>query len=112
MKNLPAVLLNHGTIEQDRDGNMLRHSTRKNIAKRDFFLKMSKHLCDAGFATFSWDKRGIRDSEPGHQDSLSLVRDSKKLLDVLCSQENVDSSRIAIFSQSAESVHYLSSCQR
>jgi hypothetical protein len=100
-EKLPAVLLNHGSIEQDRDGNMLRHAMRKDIHKRDFFLRMSEHLCDAGFATFSWDKRGIRDSEPGPQDSLSLVRDSRKALDVLCSQENIDSNRIAIFGQSA-----------
>jgi dipeptidyl aminopeptidase/acylaminoacyl peptidase len=100
-ENLPGVLLNHGTMEQDRDGNMTCHPTRKEIHKRDFFLRMSRYLCDAGFATFSWDKRGIRDSEPGPQDSLTLVKDSKRALDVLCSQDNIDSNRIAIFGQSA-----------
>lgn len=100
-ENLPGILLNHGTMEQDRDGNMACHPTRKEIHKRDFFLCMSRYLTDAGFAAFSWDKRGIRDSEPGPQNSLTLVKDSKSALDVLCSQENIDSNRIAIFGQSA-----------
>ncbi len=99
-EKLPAVLLIHGTLEQDRDGNMILHPDGRKLYRKNFFLEISKHLCRAGFATFSWDKRGFGRSE-GEASTLSAVRDAKAALDVLCSQEVIDSDRIAVLGQSA-----------
>ena len=100
-ENFPAVLLNHGTLEQDKDGNTLTHPDDRQIHRKNFFLEISRYLCRAGFATFSWDKRGIGESESGKSDSLSLVKDSLSALDALCSQDLIDENRIAVFGQSA-----------
>ncbi|AAM07271.1 TPA: prolyl oligopeptidase family serine peptidase [Methanosarcina acetivorans] len=97
----PAVLLNHGTLEQDRDGNTLTHPDGRKVHSKNFFLEMSRHLCRAGIATFSWDKRGVGGSENGEKDSLSLVKDSRAALDALNAQDLIDANRIAVFGQSA-----------
>jgi len=99
-EGLPAVLLIHGTLEQDRDGNTISHPDGRKLYRRNFFLEISKHLCRAGFATFSWDKRGFGRSE-GRTSILSAVRDAKAALNVLRSQEVIDSDRIAVLGQSA-----------
>ncbi|AKB17663.1 S9 family peptidase [Methanosarcina sp. WWM596] len=100
-ENFPAVLLNHGTLEQDKDGNTLKHPDGRKVYSKNFFLEISRHLCRAGFATFSWDKRGIGESESGNSDSLSVVKDSKSALDALCVQDFINENRIAVFGQSA-----------
>lgn len=97
----PAVLLNHGTLEQDRDGNTLTHPDGRQVHRKNFFLEISRYLCRAGIATFSWDKRGVGESENGEKDSLSLVKDSRTALDALCAQDLIDANRIAVFGQSA-----------
>lgn len=97
----PAVLLNHGTLEQDRDGNTLTHPDGRKVHRKNFFLEISRYLCRSGFATFSWDKKGIGRSEYGKNDSLSLVKDSRSALDALCAQDLIDENRIAVFGQSA-----------
>lgn len=99
-RDIPCMLLIHGTLEQDRNGNMLVHPDGRKVHKKNFFLQISKHLCPAGFATFSWDKRGFGESE-GSYTTLSAVRDAKAALNVLCNSEIVDSKRIAVFAQSA-----------
>lgn len=98
---VPAVLLNHGTLEHDRDGNMLGHPDGRKLPERNFFLEISRQFCSAGFATFSWDKRGVRESEGDKNDALSLVRDSGTALDVLRTQDIIDEERVAIYGQSA-----------
>jgi hypothetical protein len=98
---VPAVLLIHGTLEQDRDGNMIEHPDGRKLYRKNFFLEISKHLCKAGFATFSWDRRGFGESNGPRGDVFSTVKDAIAALDVLCSQNVVDSDRIAVLGQSA-----------
>ncbi|WP_440955656.1 alpha/beta hydrolase family protein [Methanosarcina sp. Mfa9] len=98
---VPAVLLNHGTLEHDRDGNMLGHPDGRKLPERNFFLEISRQFCSAGFATFSWDKRGVRESEGDKNDALSLAQDSGVALDVLCAQDIIDENRVVIYGQSA-----------
>jgi dipeptidyl aminopeptidase/acylaminoacyl peptidase len=100
---IPGVLLVHGSMDDDRDGNMLRHPDGRKVYKKNFFLEISRNLCAAGFATFAWDRRGMGESEGPEQrgDIFSTVRDTKAALDTLCSQDIVDPGRIAVAGQSA-----------
>jgi len=99
---IPGVLLVHGSLEDDRDGNLLGHPDGRMVIKKNFFLEISRNLCSSGFATFSWDRRGFGESEGLRGDTLSSVRDTKAALDVLCFQvEIVDPDRIAVAGQSA-----------
>ena len=101
---IPGVLLVHGSMDDDRDGNMLRHPDGRKIYKKNFFLEISKNLCAAGFGTFAWDRRGMGESEGRPEqkgDMFSTVRDTKAALDTLCSQDIVDPCRIAVTGQSA-----------
>ena len=99
---IPGVLLVHGSLEDDRDGNGLGHPDGRMVYKTNFFLEISRHLCSAGFATFSWDRRGFGESDGLRGDTLSAVRDAKAALDVLCSEENtINPDRIAVAGQSA-----------
>jgi len=101
---IPGILLVHGSLEHDRNGNMIKHPDGRKLYKKNFFLEISKNLCAAGFATFAWDRRGIGESEGSAQreDIFSTVRDTKAALDTLCSQDDiVDPERIAVLAQSA-----------
>lgn len=100
---IPGVLLVHGSMEDDRDGNILGHPDGRRVYKKNFFLEISRNLCAAGFATFAWDRRGMGESEGPEQkgDIFSTVRDTKVALDTLCSQDIVDPDRIAVTGQSA-----------
>lgn len=97
----PAVLLLHGTMEQDRDGNLLQNRNGEVPFRKNFFLLLAERLCEEGFAAFSWDRRGFGKSDRGIEDVFSLARDAKAALDVLCALPEVDPKRIAIFGQSA-----------
>lgn len=99
---IPGVLLVHGSLEDDRDGNGLVHPDGRMVHKTNFFLEISRHLCSAGFATFSWDRRGFGESEGLRGDTLSAVRDAKAALGVLCSEKKtINPDRIAVAGQSA-----------
>ncbi|MDM7912173.1 MAG: alpha/beta fold hydrolase [Methanotrichaceae archaeon] len=100
---VPAVLLLHGSLEQDKDGNLLEKRDGKPVFKKNFFLEISKRLCAAGFAAFSWDRRGFGKSERSEQwgGYLADARDAGAALETLCSQEIIDSERIAVLGQSA-----------
>jgi dipeptidyl aminopeptidase/acylaminoacyl peptidase len=100
---IPAVLLVHGSLEQDRDGNLLKTRDGKAVYKKNFFREIARRLCDAGFAAFSWDRRGYGESEQPHEPKgyLADVRDATAALDCLCTQEEIDPHRIAILGQSA-----------
>lgn len=101
---VPGVLLIHGSLEQDRDGNILHHPDGRPVFKKNFFLEISKRLCNAGFATFSWDQRGCGRSEgPSHgYNVFARARDAKAALDAFSSQVDViDPDRIAVLGQSA-----------
>jgi len=99
---IPGVLLVHGSLEHDRDGNIISHPDGRDVYKKNFFLEISSHLCTAGFATFSWDRRGFGESSGSGGDTLSAVRDTRSALYVLCSEDEiVDSDRIALLAHSA-----------
>lgn len=100
---LPAVLLVHGSLEQDRDGNLLERRDGRSVFKKDFFLEIARRLCAAGYAAFSWDRRGFGESQRPEQSGgyLADVQDARAALDALCSQDVIDSERIAVLGQSA-----------
>jgi len=99
---VPAVHLIHGSLEQDRDGNLLRHPDGRKVPRKNFFLEISKHLCSIGCATFSWDKRGYGESEGSKGNLLTSLKDTKAALNTLFSLDNVvDPEKIAILGQSA-----------
>jgi len=100
---LPAVLLVHGSLEEDRDGNLAKRRDGKPVFKKNFFLEISKRLSAEGFATFSWDRRGKGESEAPGEDGgyLADVRDAKAAYETLSSQKVVDPARVAVLGQSA-----------
>ncbi len=100
---LPAVLLVHGSLEQDRDGNLVKRRDGKPAFKKNFFMEISRRLCAEGFATFSWDRRGAGESEVPADGGgyLADVRDAKAAYQALSSQKNVDPERVAVLGQSA-----------
>ena len=59
----PVVLLVHGSLEQDRDGNLLAKRDGKPAFKKNFFIEIARRLCASGYAAFSWDRRGCGMSE-------------------------------------------------
>lgn len=97
----PAVLLVHGSLEQDRDGNLLQKRDGKPAFKKNFFLQIARRLCEAGYASFSWDKRGFGESEGQGGDVFAQARDARAALYALQSQDGIDPQRIAILGQSA-----------
>lgn len=99
---VPCLLLIHGSMEHDRDGNLLQTMDGKVIPRKDFFIELSNHLCGAGIATFSWDKRGFGKSQGQPGDYFSQVQDAKAALDILNSKTSVvNKDKIAVFGQSA-----------
>ncbi len=72
----PAVLLVHGSLEQDRDGNLLAKRDGKPAYKKNFFLEIARRLCASGFAAFSWDRRGCGRSEGQAGDVFAQARDA------------------------------------
>lgn len=98
----PSVLLIHGTLEHDRDGNMVRHPDGRRLHPRPFFRHIANHLVKRGFAVFSWDKRGYGQSEAGLISLETLYEDARAALDTMCRQKRiVDTRRLAIIGQSA-----------
>jgi len=98
----PAVLLIHGSMEHDRDGNLLRtRAWLPPAPRRDFFVHIARHLCAAGFATFSYDRRGYGASrgEPG--DYFTDADDALAALGAMAAEPEVDRTRLAVFGQSA-----------
>jgi len=100
---MPSVLLVHGSLEQDRDGNLLERRGGQPAFKKNFFLEISRRLCQEGIATFSWDRRGFGESEkPKEKGSyLDDVVDTRAALDALSSQDSIDPCRTAVLGQSA-----------
>jgi hypothetical protein len=99
----PAVLLIHGSLEQDRDGNLLNRPDGRPIFKKNFFLEISKRLSAEGFATFSWDRRGFGESESSIRDGGYLQDgiDAMAAYQALSSLDLVDPERVAVLGQSA-----------
>jgi len=100
----PAVMLVHGSMEQDRDGNLLQKRDGKPAFRKNFFLEIAKQLCMSGIAAFSWDRRGFGDSDKPQRPGSYLddVRDALSALEALSLQTDViDPMRIAVLGQSA-----------
>lgn len=97
----PLVLLCHGTIEQDRDGNLLSHPSGREIPKRNFFLHLSEALIHEGIATFSWDKRGYGASGVVRGDYYSDAEDARSAWHMLSHHPLIRSDHRLIFGQSA-----------
>lgn len=101
---VPAVLLVHGSLEQDRDGNLLQKRDGRPAYKKNFFLEISRRLCSAGFATFSWDRRGFGESDKPQRPASYLddVADALAALQALSLQTDIiNPLRIAVLGQSA-----------
>lgn len=98
----PGVLLINGSMEHDRDGNVVETFHNKKVVKKNFFLEISRRFCENGFATFSWDKRGFGKSQGPQGNYFTEVDDAKSALNAFCQKTDiVDSNRIAVFGQSA-----------
>ncbi len=100
-KPAACMILIHGTMEHDRDGDLLKTPDNKNVHKKNF-LALSKKLTAVGIATFSWDKRGYGKSQGEPGDYFLQAQDAKTALDAICLRPNiVDAAKIAVFGQSA-----------
>ncbi len=100
-KPVGCLLFIHGSMEHDRDGDLLKTPDNKQAHKKNF-LELSRRLCAAGFATFSWDKRGFGKSEGPSGDYYMQAEDARAAYDLLCSRPDiVDADKIAVFGQSA-----------
>jgi uncharacterized protein len=101
-KPIPCLLLIHGSMEHDRDGNILKTQDNKQIRKKNFFLEISIRLCAAGFATFSWDKRSFGKSEGSTCEYSEQAQDAQAALDFLYQKGDiVKTDSVAVFGQSA-----------
>lgn len=100
-KDLVSVLLIHGSLEHDRDGRILVTRDDRALPDRTFFLEISKHLTEAGFAVFSWDRRGFGESGGTPGSYQTDVQDAKLAFDALLTQPEIDRDKMVIFGQSA-----------
>jgi dienelactone hydrolase len=100
-EKFPVVLLVHGSLEQDRDGNLLAKRDGRPVYKKNFFFEIARRICAEGFAAFSWDRRGCGRSEGVAGDVFDQSRDAIAALHALQRQDEIDSQRIAVLGQSA-----------
>lgn len=99
---VPAVLLIHGSLEHDRDGNLLpTRAGLRAVPPRGFFTRIAERLCRAGYAAFSYDRRGFAGSGGTPGDYFSDADDALAALLALARQPQVDTARLAVFGQSA-----------
>jgi len=100
---VPCLVLMHGSMDHDRDGNLLETADGRPLFKNNFFLNISKRLCSEGYATLSWDKRGYGESSGIKGGYFSQASDAKAAIDKLINENSdlVDTKRIVGFGQSA-----------
>lgn len=98
---LPSVLLIHGSLEHDRDGNLLKTMDNRRIYKKNFFREISVRFCAAGYATFAWDRRGFGRSQGTPGNHFSEAADAKSALAMLRARKELDPQKIVVFGQSA-----------
>lgn len=100
---LPALLLVHGSLEVDRDGNLVQRRDGTPAFKKNFFLEISRRLSLRGFGTFSWDRRGVGESDAAGDSGgyLADSRDAIAAYQALSSLDLVDPERVAVLGQSA-----------
>src|SRR5215469_8024915 len=106
----PGVLLIHGSGANDKNETL--GFVHKNGPKPPTpFWQIAKYLSERGFAVLRYDKRGIGvnhtilDSNVWANTTIyDLIQDSKKALNVLIQQPEVDSKRISIIGHSEGTV--------
>jgi uncharacterized protein len=108
----PGVLLIHGSGAEDMNETAgyirINNQTGSKIyPKAQPFFQIAEYLSDRGFAVLRYDKRGvgsnytILDSNVwGNSTANDLIQDSKKALNVLIQQPEVDPKKISIIGHS------------
>jgi uncharacterized protein len=101
----PGVLLIHGSGANDKNGTL--GFVHKNGPKPPTPLwQIAQYLSERGFAVLRYDKRGIsanftiNQNVWGNATANDLIQDSKKALNVLTQQPDVDPKRISIIGHS------------
>ncbi len=101
----PGVLLIAGSCAGDKNGTV--GFVHKNGPKPlTPYLQIAQYLSERGFATLRYDKRGIGANSTinqnvwGNATINDLIQDSKKALNVLIQQPEVDPKRISIIGHS------------
>lgn len=97
----PCILLIHGSLEHDRDGNLLQTRDNKRVHKKNFFREISTRFCSAGYATFAWDRRGFGKSKGTPGNYFTESADAKSALGMLRRRKELDPEKIVVFGQSA-----------
>ena len=100
-RKVPAVLLIHGSLEHDRDGNMLKARDNRTVPVKNFFIEIAARFGEAGYAVFSWDRRGFGKScgTPGNY--FAQARDAQNALKMMRERPELDPDKIVVFGQSA-----------
>ena len=103
--SFPGVLLIHGSGANDKNGTL--GFVHKNGPKPPTpLLQIAQYLSERGFAVLRYDKRGIGANFTidknvwGNATSNDLIQDSKKALNLLIQQPEVDPKRISIIGHS------------
>ena len=101
----PGVLLIHGSGANDKNGTL--GFVHKNGPKPPTpFWQIAQYLSERGFAVLLYDKRGVSANFTldtnvwGNTTANDLIQDSKKALNVLIQQPEVDPKRISIIGHS------------
>src|SRR5712691_7540131 len=105
----PGVLLIHGSGAQDKNGTL--GFVHKNGPKPPTpYWQIAQFLSERGFAVLRYDKRGIGANYTidqnvwGNATVNDLIQDSKKALNVLLQQSEVDPQRISVIGHSEGTV--------
>jgi uncharacterized protein len=108
----PGVLLIHGSGAEDMNETAgyirIDNQTGSKIyPKAQPFFQIAEYLSDRGFAVLRYDKRGIGSNYTildsnvwGNSTANDLIQDSKKALNVLIQQPEVDPKKISIIGHS------------
>jgi uncharacterized protein len=102
----PGVLLIHGSGANDKNETL--EFVHKNGPKPTTPLwQIAQYLSERGFAVLRYDKRGVGANKTildtnvwGNSTANDLIQDSKKALNVLIQQPEVDPKRISIIGHS------------
>ena len=106
----PGVLLIHGSGANDKNGTL--GFVHKNDPKPPTPLwQIAQYLSERGFAVLRYDKRGsganftINQNVWGNATSNDLIQDSKKALNALIQQPEIDPKRISIIGHSEGTIY-------
>ena len=100
----PSVLLIHGSGAVDQNETLAKNAKP--------FWQIAQYISERGFAVLRYDKRGVGANNTildtnvwGNTTANDLIQDSKKALDVLIQQPEVDPKRISIIGHSEGTVY-------